>query len=139
MKRWRKLLAVLLAMAVALSCVPSYGLEVKAAVSGDFKYEVNEDGNSVEITGYAGSGGDIVIPAEIDGKEVTSIKWAAFYGCSGITGVTIPRSVTSIAGYTFANCSGLERIMVDEENPRNDSRNGCNALIESGSNTLVFG
>ena len=139
MKRWRKLLAVLLAMAVALSCVPSYGLEVKAAVSGDFKYEVNEDGNSVEITGYAGSGGDIVIPAEIDGKEVTSIKWAAFYGCSGITGVTIPRSVTSIAGYTFANCSGLERIMVDEENPRYDSRNGCNALIESGSNTLVFG
>jgi hypothetical protein len=119
--------------------VPSYGLEVKAAVSGDFKYEVNEDGNSVEITGYAGSGGDIVIPAEIDGKEVTSIKWAAFYGCSGITGVTIPRSVTSIAGYTFANCSGLERIMVDEENPRYDSRNGCNALIESGSNTLVFG
>lgn len=56
MKSWRKLLAVLLAMAVALSCVPGCGLEVKAAVSGDFKYEVNEDGNSVEITGYAGSG-----------------------------------------------------------------------------------
>lgn len=126
-------------MVLALSCVPSYGLEVKAAVSGDFEYEVNEDGNSVEITGYAGSGGDVVIPAEIDGREVTSIRWAAFYGYSGITGVTIPHSVTSIAGYTFANCSGLERIMVDEENPRYDSRNDCNALIESESNTLVFG
>ncbi len=111
MKSWRKLLAVLLAMAVALSCVPGCGLEVKAAVSGDFKYEVNEDGNSVEITGYAGSGGDIVIPAEIDGKEVTSIRWAAFYGCSGITGMmVIPDSVTSIGYYALGYFGWYEPI-----------------------------
>lgn len=149
-------------MAVALSCVPGCGLEVKAAVSGDFKYEVNEDGNSVEITGYAGNGGDIVIPAEIDGKEVTSIGYGAFASCSGLTGVTIPDSVTSIGGYAFygcsdltgvtipssvmsiegrafSYCSGLESISVEEGNTQYDSRKGCNALIESESNMLIRG
>ena len=62
-------------------------LYADAVVSGDFKYIVNEDGETATITGYAGTpSGDLVIPEEIDGYTITSIGSRAFYGCSGFTG-----------------------------------------------------
>ncbi len=39
--------------------------------------------------------------------SVTSIGDYAFYGCTGLTGVTIPGSVTSIGDYAFYGCTGL--------------------------------
>ena len=33
-----------------------------------------------------------------------------YYGCSGLTSVTIPNSVTTIGNYAFSSCSGLTRI-----------------------------
>ncbi len=48
-----------------------------------------------------------VIPAD---GSVTSIGNYAFYGCSGLTSVTIPESVTSIDSYAFNGCSGLTSI-----------------------------
>ena len=43
----------------------------------------------------------------IIGDDVTSIGNCAFYGCSGLTFVTIPNSVTSIGEGAFFSCSGL--------------------------------
>ena len=37
---------------------------------------------------------------------------SAFYGCSGLTSITIPNSVTSIGGYAFSNCSGLTSVTI---------------------------
>ncbi len=56
MKKMKGLLAGLLAVALALTGLPMYGMEAKAAQSDDYKYEVNKDG-TVAITEYAGSGG----------------------------------------------------------------------------------
>ncbi len=36
----------------------------------------------------------------------------AFYGCSGLTSVTIPNSVTSIENYAFSGCSGLTSVSI---------------------------
>lgn len=47
-----------------------------------------------------------------EGKNysVTSIDHWAFYGCSGLTSVTIPSSVKSIGYRAFMNCSSLEKV-----------------------------
>ena len=69
---------------------------------------------------------------------VTSISQMAFTFCRGLGTITIPKSVTSIGNGAFAQCP-LVSIIVDEGNTHYDSRNNCNALIETSSNTLLKG
>ena len=95
-------------------------------------------------------------------NSVTSIGNYAFQSCSGLTSVTIPESVTNIGEYAFRNCSKitsatigskvrsigvgifarcskLETLSVASDNAVYDSRENCNAIIESSSNTLIAG
>lgn len=76
----------------------------------------------------------IIIP-----ENVTTIGNRAFYVCSGLKSLRIPANVSSIEDRAFAYCSGLETIEVDENNQYYDSRNSCNALIQTSSNTLLVG
>ncbi len=73
------------------------------------------------------------------GDRVTSIEEYAFDGCSRLKSVTIPASVTSIASYAFKNCTGLTSVSVASGNTVYDSRNNCNAIIETETNTLIVG
>ena len=72
-------------------------------------------------------------------NSVTSIGRNAFSGCSGLASIEIPNSVTTIGKYAFYICSGLTSIYVDSNNSVYDSRNNCNAIIETSSNTLISG
>ena len=72
-------------------------------------------------------------------NSVISIESSAFEGCSKLTSVTIPNSVMSIGSRAFSSCSGLTSIMVEESNSIYDSRNNCNAIIETATNTLIAG
>ena len=71
--------------------------------------------------------------------SITSIGDDAFWGCWGLTSITIPNSVTSIGNQAFGSCSGLTSIQVENGNPIYDSRNNCNAIIETSTNTLITG
>ena len=71
--------------------------------------------------------------------SVTSINWYAFYGCTSLTSVTIPDSVTSIGSSVFSSCRGLTNITVSKNNAVYDSRNNCNAIIETKTNTIIAG
>ena len=72
-------------------------------------------------------------------NSVTSIGYEAFAYCPSLTSIEIPNSVTSIGDYAFNECSSLTSIVVDSGNTEYDSRNGCNAIIETASNTLIAG
>ena len=71
--------------------------------------------------------------------SVTEIGNCAFYGCTGLTSVVIPDSVTEIRESVFEECSNLISMKVTDDNPKYDSRGGCNAIIETESNKLLFG
>ena len=106
------------------------------------KYEI-KDGvciipeGTTEIESYAffdkGALTNIVIP-----DSVTEIGESAFKSC-GLTSVVIPDSVTKIGDDAFSDCRALTSIKVAEDNPKYDSRGGCNAIIETESNKLLFG
>ena len=72
-------------------------------------------------------------------NSVTTIGDYAFRNCTGLTSVTIPNSVTTIRSGAFAECTGCTSIVVESGNPVYDSRNNCNAIIETASNTLIAG
>ena len=72
-------------------------------------------------------------------NAVTAIKYGAFQGCSGLTSITIPAAVSSIGNNPFDGCSGLSSIIVSSGNSVYDSRNGCNAIIETSTNKLIAG
>ena len=77
---------------------------------------------------------DLVFP-----NSVKSIRYFAFLGCSHLTSITIPISVKSIAIPAFDGCWDLTTIVVEEGNTKYDSRNNCNAIIETSSNRLIAG
>ena len=133
----------------------------EGAVGSDFQYSVLDDG-TVTITGYSGSDTVLVLPSEIDGKTVTGLQEFAFFENTHITGITISDHITAIEGETFSGCTSLEsisipasvtnievgafnscsslsEITVSSDNPVYDSRNNCNAIIETASNTLILG
>ncbi len=70
--------------------------------------------------------------------NVYYIGYSAFYDTK-LSSVTIPASVINIGNSAFSKCPNLEIIIVDENNPEYDSRNNCNAIIRTSSNTLING
>lgn len=85
-------------------------------------------------------------------ENVQSIGERAFSACGDLTDVFIPRSVTHIGkeafkcydigygdGYVIETFSHLTSIVVESGNPVYDSRNNCNAIIETATNMLLVG
>ena len=72
-------------------------------------------------------------------NSITSIGERAFWNCSGLTSVIIPNSVTSIGFQAFTGCDGLTSLNVASGNTVYDSRNNCNAIIETATNKLIQG
>lgn len=90
-------------------------------------------GNSAFYNCYRGV--DINIP-----DSVTSIGSEVFY-LSSFKNLTIGKGLSSFSyGYdgSFKGCS-WETITVSNENPNYDSRNNCNAIIETSTNALIVG
>ena len=57
---------------------------------------------------------DLVIPAQLGGKAVTSIAASAFKGCTTIQTVRMPSTVTEIKSTAFEGCTGLLFVTLSE-------------------------
>lgn len=64
-------------------------------------------------------------------EGVAQIGRAAFEGCTGLTSLTIPSTVKSMVSSSFGECTNLTSIAVADGNAVYDSRNNCNAIIET--------
>lgn len=67
------------------------------------------------------------------------LDWYVFRFCENLQSLRIGSGVKSVGEGVTWDCSSLKSLVVDEENPVFDSRDGCNAVIETATNTLVFG
>lgn len=109
----------------------------------DPDFEIN-DGVAIipegttEIGDYAFGGCDSLESVTIP-ESVTEIGEKAFSDCCYLESIAIPKSVTKIGDRAFLRCISLESIVVADDNPAYDSRKGCNAIIETETNTLIAG
>jgi hypothetical protein len=72
-------------------------------------------------------------------KSVVHIGNAAFFECYALSDIYIPESVTYIGYNAFTGCYNVRSILVDKNNKHYDSRNDCNAIIDTNNNLLIRG
>lgn len=77
---------------------------------------------------------DIVIP-----YGLTTISSGSFIGCKALKTLTIPETIVDFSYSAFTECGNIESITVDKENNNYDSRNNCNAIIETNISKIVLG
>ncbi len=75
----------------------------------------------------------VIIP-----PSITSIGKSAFYYCTNLKSINIPASVRKIEERAFSP-AGFQSVTVEPGNAFYDSRDNCNAIIETVSNTLLYG
>ena len=104
---------------------------------------IPDDVQYIQRYAFAGCKGliNITIPDSVRG-----ISEYAFSNCSGLKSITIPKSVTTlgtsgagVAGTVFMGCNALTSIKVDADNTKFDSRDNCNAIIQTSDNRLIVG
>src|SRR5688572_26791709 len=71
------------------------------------EYTYITNNGTITITGYTGPGGNVTIPATINGRSVTSIGFGAFEAVTSLTAVTLPSTVRMVEGQAFYRCSNL--------------------------------
>ena len=123
----QKLLSFILLLSVGISAAHAYDFSAVAPTGQTLYYNITSSGSSPKVSvtcpdsyyfwsGYSEPTGNLTIPSTVTyggtTYSVTSIGDFAFYGCSGLTSVTIPNSVTSIGEQAFSACSGLTSVSI---------------------------
>lgn len=72
-------------------------------------------------------------------QGVTTLPMGVLGACHSLKEINIPSSVTSIDIRAFSGSVNINKITVDSENPVFDSRNNCNAVVETATDTLYIG
>lgn len=72
-------------------------------------------------------------------EGLITIADSAFLNCNQIGVIYIPKSVEKIGIVAFSPMYYIDGFVVDPDNLYYDSREGCNAIIEKATNTLLAG
>ena len=90
------------------------------------------------VDGWA-VGCELTLSGNLDLSGCRGLADGAITSHDGLTSVAIPSSVTSIGRSAFTGCRGITSIVVASTNPVYDSRNNCNAIIQTRNNILIAG
>ncbi len=109
----KRILSVILCIVILLTVVMSVPITASAA---DYNFEIDGvryaeiDEQSVEVVGYNSSvlPEDLVVPATVEGKNVTRIAFPGFSDAK-IKSVVLPETLTEIDRYGFHSCSRLAK------------------------------
>ena len=106
------------------------------AVSDNILYNVSGD-TAVMVTYPGGkTETEFTIPAEINGKAVTSTAMHVFRNNPTLKKVTVPATVTSLGGYTFNGMKAIEEIILEHEIAPKFGSSVCTEM-NSGSRIIV--
>ena len=127
MKKTIKILAIFIQFCVFASSAWAYDGSVVAPSGQTIYYNFNNTTSTITITvpgytqyweDYPKPTGTLVIPDSITHNginyPVTTIGYAAFRYCSGLTSVSLPSTVTLIGSNAFSNCTGLTTINIPD-------------------------
>ena len=81
-----------------------------APVAAGAQFTFSTNNGALNVTGYTGLGGNVVIPGEANGLTVVNVGDYAFQSVTSLTRVTIPDSITNIGSYAFYKCYGLTSV-----------------------------
>lgn len=112
---------------------------------GDFAFlgcaslETIELPNSVTSMGASPFAGCTSLKSFVVPDSIRELGVRYFWKCSGLESVFVSRSVEKIYNTTFDGCTNIKRVVVDSCNQKYDSRDNCNAIIETATNNLFLG
>ena len=100
--------------------------------------------SSVKVIDYDAIWGCSDLEKVTFNEGLKTIYLPGFFSCGKLKSLVIPASVDSIAGgsaiaYVVDSYAKIEELRVVEGNTRYDSRENCNAIIETATNTLIVG
>ena len=117
----KRSLILVLSLLMLVLCIPAL------AESTDWNY----DANYAILRGYDGAGGDVVVPAEIDGFTVDVIGVGVFKGDT-ITSLTMPETVLELRSNAVSSCEKLTSVTLPQSLVVINRMNffSCGALTE---------
>ena len=106
----------------------------------DIPQSVTYNGREFTVTAIAGQAFKNPYISRINIPEgIKVIKDSAFIYCNLSEILSIPASVEYFGLSNIYPALYIDSIAIDKENPFYDSRQGCNAIIETATNTLIAG
>jgi hypothetical protein len=105
------------------------GNDNSSSAFGKFSALKKVSGNNIETIGSYCFSNRATLET-VNFPVLVTIGGSAFYGCTGLTNITIPNSVTAIGGSVFYGCTGLTNITIPNSVTyiAQDAFRGCTGL-----------
>ena len=106
--------------------------------SNTVTWSLNTEDSTLVIDGYGEmEDWNLENPGLMQGEQITA-PWG-YEKAPLVAHVVIGKDISRIGEFSFSTCNNIVSIIVDSQNTVLDSRDGCNAVIETQTNKLVAG
>ncbi len=144
----KRILSLLVTMAMMISLFPTMTISVSADISNSY-YSFNESMGLLTIHNNDGldawdaelplAANRTAVKSVVIDNGVTTIKGSAFNNCTSLSSVTIPSTVAFIYPYAFANCTSLTSVTFQGNPPSFNGSDQFQNCATSGTITVPSG